>query len=85
MDQADLTSTDAAALLQWWEQINRVLQLYEPDDVAPAAMWELVQQREQARKEKDWPNADKLRYEIESRGWVVKDTKDGPKLSKKTG
>jgi cysteinyl-tRNA synthetase len=85
MDQADLTPTEAAALLQWWEQINRVLQLHEAEDVAPAAMWELVQQREQARKEKDWPNADKLRYEIESRGWVVKDTKDGPKLSKKTG
>jgi cysteinyl-tRNA synthetase len=85
MDQADLTPAGAAALLQWWEQINRVLQLHEADDVAPPAMWNLVRQREQARQEKDWPNADKLRYEIESRGWVVKDTKDGPKLSKKAG
>jgi cysteinyl-tRNA synthetase len=81
----DLNISAALALLQWWEQINRILQLHEADDVAPPAMWNLVHQREQARQEKDWPNADKLRYEIESRGWVVKDTKDGPKLSKKAG
>jgi cysteinyl-tRNA synthetase len=83
MDRAELTPLSAASLLRWWERINRVLQLHESGDVAPAAIWDLVKRREQARKEKDWPNADKLRYEIESQGWVVKDTKDGPKLSKK--
>jgi len=85
MDRAELTPIAAASLLRWWERINRVLQLHEAGDVAPAAIWDLVKQREQARQEKDWPNADKLRYEIESQGWLVKDTKEGPKLSKKAG
>ena len=37
----------------------------------------LVRQREQARIEKDWPAADRLREELENLGWRVKDTPHG--------
>jgi cysteinyl-tRNA synthetase len=30
-----------------------------------------------ARAEKDWEEADRLREDIESRGWMVQDTSDG--------
>jgi len=41
----------------------------------------LVEQRQAARAAKDWAASDRLRDEIAELGWVVKDTKDGPKLN----
>ncbi|OHA29321.1 MAG: cysteine--tRNA ligase [Candidatus Taylorbacteria bacterium RIFCSPHIGHO2_12_FULL_45_16] len=43
----------------------------------PADIAALVEAREQARAEKDWVKSDALRQEIEERGFVVTDTKDG--------
>ncbi len=34
----------------------------------------LVEERERARRDKDWERADQLREEIKSRGYVVEDT-----------
>ena len=48
----------------------------------PAAVQSLVSAREDARKRKDWKESDRLRDEIQKLGWIVKDTKDGPKLTK---
>jgi cysteinyl-tRNA synthetase len=32
----------------------------------------------QAKSDKDWTRADEIRKEVESRGFVIKDVKDGP-------
>jgi GT2 family glycosyltransferase len=42
-------------------------------DRAPAAVQALAHARSQARAAKDWPEADRLRAEIESAGWKVVD------------
>ncbi len=42
----------------------------------------LVEQREAARRRKDWPAADRLRQQIAASGWQVMDTPDGPKIEK---
>ena len=42
----------------------------------------LVQQREEARKEKDFEKADELRREIEAKGYEIQDYPDGPQISK---
>lgn len=46
----------------------------------PKEVEELLKSREQARGQADFQQADKLRLEIESRGYIIEDTKDGPKL-----
>ncbi len=38
---------------------------------------DLVREREAARKRKDWATSDRLRDELASRGFIVKDNKDG--------
>ena len=40
----------------------------------------LVNQRESARKKKNWKEADLIRMKINGNGWDVKDTPDGPVL-----
>ncbi len=49
----------------------------------PSAMRELVEAREAARKNKDFNKADEFRAEIESAGYIVKDTPQGPVITKK--
>jgi len=48
----------------------------------PQMVIDLVDQREAARKRKDWNNADALRHEILQLGWYVKDTPEGPLVEK---
>ena len=40
----------------------------------------LAERREQARRERDWALADRLRDELRELGWEVRDSHDGPEL-----
>jgi cysteinyl-tRNA synthetase len=81
MDARTLTQAQAAQLLADWQQMNSVLALERDALVIPAEVTLLVEQRQQARAAKDWKKSDELRDEIAALGWIVKDTKDGPKLT----
>ncbi len=48
----------------------------------PEEVKALVEQRVQARANKNWAESDKLRDEIAALGWTVQDSKDGYKLVK---
>ena len=47
----------------------------------PAEVLALVEQRQAARAAKNWAESDRLRDAIAVLGWIVKDTKDGAKLT----
>lgn len=82
LDQNALSTADARALLDWWNQVNTVLGL-EPDSVSiPAEVLTLVEERQAARVGKDWAGSDRIRDQIAALGWQVKDTKEGPKVTK---
>ncbi len=49
-------------------------------DGPPAEAVALMEQREQARAERDFARADALRDELKALGWVVQDLADGPEL-----
>ena len=46
----------------------------------PAEVMRLAQDREAARNAKDWKQADELREALKSRGYVVDDTPNGPRV-----
>jgi cysteinyl-tRNA synthetase len=54
----------------------------EAEEGLPAEVNALVSAREEAREAKEWEKADALRKEIEARGYVVKDTDEGPTVRK---
>jgi cysteinyl-tRNA synthetase len=83
MDVGELTPGQAAALLDWWDRINQVLQLHEEAEPIPQNVTLLLQQRADARANKNWAQSDALRAQIEKLGWLVKDTRDGQKLARK--
>ena len=48
----------------------------------PQEILDLVEQRKQARENKDWSKSDELRDIIQNKGYQVKDTKDGMQITK---
>ena len=48
----------------------------------PQDVLDLMEQRKQARQEKNWTESDRLRDLIKEKGYEVKDTKDGMNISK---
>lgn len=79
-----LTPAQAAAALAAWNKVNAVLGIEPPPaaDEAPAEITALLEQRQAARKAKDFKRSDAIRDELKSKGWVIEDTPKGPKLKK---
>ncbi|MBL9137497.1 MAG: cysteine--tRNA ligase [Verrucomicrobiales bacterium] len=73
----------AAAALAAWRQVSGTLGLVPPSGVeAPAEVVALAQERQAARKAKDFRRSDELRDELKRLGWLVEDTPKGPKLKR---
>lgn len=52
------------------------------DEEIPDEVIGLADERQEARKNKDWGKSDELREKIKSLGYEIKDTDSGPKISK---
>ncbi|MFR2970985.1 MAG: DALR domain-containing protein, partial [Christensenellaceae bacterium] len=59
-----------------------VLGLVRKTDEIPAEIVQMAENRAAARKAKNWDEADALRDEIKNRGYELKDTPDGFKITK---
>ena len=88
--------TNPATKLAVLEDIDRVLSLdivanakksaAEQEQAAadiPAEVLELVEQRKQARKEKNFALADELRDKISAMGYELRETRQGTEIKKK--
>jgi len=64
-----------------WEMIQSA-QVVETGDEPSDEVLSLLEQRKQARANKDFAASDRLRDEIAALGWKVKDTKEGQNLEK---
>ena len=81
-----MDAASATAWLDWWKRINTILDLEADTDIAiPHEVAQLAEKRENARREKNWKRSDELRARISGLGWEVRDTKDGPKLTRGGG
>ncbi|UDQ97489.1 cysteine--tRNA ligase [Lentisphaerota bacterium WC36G] len=86
-DYASLAKNDAEKIIIQFKRFNEVLdcldfdvqeEIVEIDDDIQS----LAEQRFQARNNRDWAEADRLRDELKERGYVVEDSKDGWNLKK---
>ncbi|MEO6184091.1 MAG: cysteine--tRNA ligase [Verrucomicrobiota bacterium] len=73
----------AAAALSAWQKINPVLGFDAIGEAEiPPELNSLLEQRQVARKAKDFKRADAIRDELKSKGWVIEDTPKGARLKK---
>jgi cysteinyl-tRNA synthetase len=70
-----------ATLLYYDRVLGLGLAIWQPKEVkAPAEIMALVEQRQLARKEKRWADADRLRNEVLVAGYDIEDTPQGPRV-----
>lgn len=68
-------------LLALWDTVLAFLPL-EKEEAIPAELLHLLEQREQARKAKEYQKSDTLRDAILAAGYAIEDTPQGPRLRK---
>ena len=79
-----ITADKAASGLAAWEKINSVLGVgaTSQDAEIPAEITGLLEQRQAARKAKDFKRSDQIRDELKAKGWVIEDTPKGARLKR---
>ena len=85
MDQNKLDAKTAVAWLNWWNQINKVLDFESDGAELPEEVAKLAEARAQARLAKDFRKSDELRDKLNALGWEARDTKDGQKITRRAG
>jgi len=85
MDQNKLDAKTAVAWLNWWNQINKVLDFESDGAELPEEVAKLAEARTQARLAKDFRKSDELRDKLNALGWEARDTKDGQKITRRAG
>lgn len=74
-------ATRKATLLQFDRVLGLRLAEWQLSAVdAPQEIWHLMQEREEARSEKRWQEADALRERVRVAGYDIDDTPQGPQL-----
>ena len=89
-DAPDATVDDRAAVAEAGKTLLRlgsIVGLFAtseaPEEEAPETVQALVQQRDEARVQKDWKRADQLRDEILALGYLLEDAKGGTQARRK--
>ncbi|OGE74156.1 MAG: cysteine--tRNA ligase [Candidatus Doudnabacteria bacterium RIFCSPHIGHO2_02_FULL_42_25] len=78
------TSAKAQTLFKFDEILGlKMKAVWEAAKVIPDVVHKLIDEREVARKSKDFVRSDELRRAIESNGYIVEDTLDGFRVKKK--
>jgi cysteinyl-tRNA synthetase len=74
-------SVKKATILEFDRVLGLRLEQWQPkEETIPEPVLDLVRQRQEARREKRWAEADALRQEIIAAGFEVEDTPQGPKV-----
>ena len=80
----EFSSKEASATINFWNKINSIFGLvFETTKKnIPADVLTLAKQRQEARENKNFKKADIIRAEIEAKGFLIEDSKNGQKLKK---
>ena len=73
----------AELLLKFDTVLGLEINKKEEQEEIPQEILDLVEQRAQARQNKDWAKSDELRDLIQSKGYEIKDSKEGTEVKRK--
>lgn len=80
--KSDLTPTTKLGVLYSFDQVLGLGLQDVKEEALPAEIQNLINQRNEARKNRDWALSDDIRKKIEELGWEVKDLPNGSFYSK---
>ncbi len=83
MTEKALSASEAAQQLAAWRAIEEALGIQgQSEEETPAEVLDLMEQRQAARKEKNFQRADEIRDELLASGWTIEDTPEGPRAKR---
>ncbi len=77
-----LSKENAIEVKKFLDEIDSVFGLLEKEFEIPEEVQKLIEEREEARKAKDFKKADEIREKIRKLGFIVEDTPEGPKVKR---
>ncbi len=81
-----ISEHQAEKVIQTFRELGNIFGILEEEvtieEKLPKKVENLIQQREEARKKKDWKAADKIREEIKKLGYLLEDTPEGVRWRK---
>ena len=79
-----LSEKDALKVISLMGEFNKVLGVidFKEKENIPGEIKKLIEEREKARKKKDWKKADRIRADIKKKGFTIDDSSDGPLVRK---
>ena len=85
LDANNVSFAGSLLIVEALESIDRVLGILESENNIEHGdkIADLLEKRAEARRNKDWNFADKIREEIDALGYVVEDTDQGPIIKRK--
>lgn len=79
----EVSSTEKLTIMEYMDKVLSLNLLFvEKEECTDPELLKLLEKRNQARIDKDWELSDKLRDELLSKGWIVRDTPKGSFLEK---
>jgi cysteinyl-tRNA synthetase len=80
---SQMTPGKAATGLAAWDKIGGTLGFASAaEEEAPAELTQLLEERQAARKAKDFKRSDEIRDQLKGLGWAIEDTAKGPRLKR---
>ncbi len=78
-----LDAAAAACALATWNKLDEVLGVGAREEIeAPEDIQRLLEERQAARKARDFKRADSIRDEMKQKGWVIEDTPKGARVKR---
>ena len=79
-----ITPDEAASILATWRRFDEVLGFgITAKSEVPADVQALVEERQAARKAKNFKRSDEIRDQLAAQGWVIEDTPQGPRAKRR--
>ena len=82
IDKSMMSKDDADKIINTYKEFNKVLGVFSFDNLqvsVPEEVVRMAEERQTARKNRDFAAADELRDRIKATGWIVEDTPNGPR------
>lgn len=83
IEENQISESDAKNLTSLLQEFDNILGVLERGESIDEEVQNLISQREEARRDKNWELADKIRKDLESEGVILEDTPDGTKWKRK--
>jgi cysteinyl-tRNA synthetase len=82
LDEGGTGEQGAKNALALLDRLNEVTGLFAgpASDEVPAEVLDLVSQRQQARRDKNFARSDEIRDTLAAQGWILEDTPSGPRV-----